>query len=668
MTCRGRFPDVFEGMKVKLIGNYNEHYLHGKSFEFDKYIVLDVTSDDAVFGFLKSIKGIGNKIAREYVKRYSGRAYSALLELELDGIPASKRIQVSEAIERHLKLREMLFYFSRVLNYADMLDLASRMSSGDINELTENPYKLVYLTDVSAEMLDKAGYKNEAKTEDRQLAHLYSLLKRYAQFYGKYVINENEVAKRLKRILKSEVSISEIVDNKEVLMNDDRLKLGKIHKDETEIIRRINLINEYNSHRKMDEAILNNSINYIEGVIKSKLSNEQINACKSIHHGVACVTGFPGTGKSVMIRAMEHYANSLGLWTMVLTPTGAAAKRLKDSGVTATTIHRAVKYDGKTAGLNKDKPLKADVFIIDEASMVSYETLLLLMRAMPKGSSLVLVGDADQLPPVELGRPFIDMVNSETIPVYRLNYIYRQKGGKLIKACRAVLEGRLPPKDTYNNGFYFKKVHDSLNYIVELSKRKSKEFGNLYKYLYRTMILSPVRKKGRACVNNLNEELSKIIGHDGDRSETIYKTKMRKGDIVMNIRNKHDKDIYNGDTGILEYDKLNGLRVFFTHLGDYVSFEEWEISHLERAFATTVHKAQGQETHNVIIPIERTAYSMWNRNMLYTAMTRAKDNVLLVTDDYNPRELMYAIVGRKSEYKTEFAEMLQKNILKGEKR
>jgi len=662
--CLGNMPNVYDGMQVNLRGHWENHYLHGKTFHFNYYSVIDDTSDRAVHGFLKSIKGVGKKTADKFVERNAGHAYSSLLEMDFDWLSSNQRENVVRAVEKHIKLKELLPYFAKVLDYSDMLEMAANMSGSEIDDLLRNPYNLVYITDVNAKMLDSQGYHMDANENDRIKAHLYSYLKKKATFSGNYITNELSALKGIRKSTKAKIdSIDNYVDNDKVLKSEDRLKLGEIHRNEIEIIKRFNTIFENKEIGEFDDQIANRAANRISQDMKFKISSEQINACRSVHDGVSCITGFPGTGKTITIMLLEYYCFEKGLKTMILTPTGAAAKRLEEISIPASTIHRAVGYDGKKTKKHKDDPLISDVFIVDEASMVSYDTMLLLLRAMPKGSTVVFVGDPDQLPPVEIGRPFVDMVKSEALPTYRLTEIYRQKGQGLIKAARSVLDGKMPPDWTIGKGYYFDLQDNVKDRIVDTVKRMSKQFGNVHKFIYKTMLMSPMRRRGTASTEALNAEISSIVGKDGDRKKTILGTGFRQDDFVVNTKNNYNKEIYNGDKGVIKYDVVNGPRVFFLNKSEYVPFKEWELDRLELAYCTTIHRAQGQESKNIIVPLETQAYSMWNRNMLYTALTRAKENAMVVVKESDAQELMYAIVGKKDDYRTEFCDMLQDKIL-----
>lgn len=662
--CVGNMPNVYEGIELSLKGHWDNHYLHGKTFMFKNYSVLNDTSDRAVHGFLKSIKGVGNKTADKFVERNKGHAYSSLLELDFDWLPKNQYSSVIRAVEKHMKLRELIPYFAKVLNYEDMLNMAVEMSNAEIDQLLENPYNLVYLTNISAKMLDSQGYHMDVTEEERIKAHIYSYLKKKARFYGKYLASELSVLKGVKKATKLNIDDIDIyVDQDNVLKNEDRMKLGEIHRNEVEIVERFNMIVENKNTGDVDESLISNAVNAVSRQMGYRISREQALACHSIHDGVACITGFPGTGKSIVISILEKYAFDKGLRTMVITPTGAAAKRLEEINISARTIHRAVGYDGKKAKRNPDNPLPYDVFIVDESSMVSYDTMLLLLRAMPKGSVVVFVGDPDQLPPVEIGRPFVDMVKSETLPTYRLTEVYRQKGKGLIKAARSILEGKLPPDWTVGKGYYFDLQNNVKNRIVDTVKKMSVKYGNTHKFIYKTMIMSPMRKRGTASTDAINYEISNIVGLDGERKKTILGTHFRKFDIVVNTKNDYQKEIYNGDKGVIHYDYTNGPRVFMLNMEEYVDFKEWQLDRLELAYCTTVHRAQGQEAKNIIVPLETQAYSMWNRNMLYTALTRAQENAMLVVKESDAQELMYAIVNKKDDYRTEFCDMLKNKIL-----
>ncbi|MCX5841099.1 MAG: AAA family ATPase [Deltaproteobacteria bacterium] len=376
-------------------------------------------------------------------------------------------------------------------------------------------------------------------------------------------------------------------------------------------------------------------------------------ASKAFEHKILIITGGPGTGKTTLLRVLTQILDAKKLRYVLAAPTGRAAKRLFEAtGREAKTIHRLLEYSSAQGGFQRSPqhPLEVDFVIVDEMSMVDVQLMNTLLGAIPQGASLVLVGDADQLPSVGPGNVFGDLVESCILPVIRLGTVFRQARHSLIvKNAHRVNQGLHPQNELTDSrlpDFFLIEKEDAeqaLQILRELiAVRIPQRFG--FSPSEDIQVLTPMNK-GIIGADNLNRELRDLLNPSG---VTIRGDKFRVGDRVMQIRNNYDKEVFNGDIGtIVSFESEWGeVGVYFD--GNVVTYHISELDEMNLAYAVTIHKSQGSEYKAVIIPLATQHYVLLKRNLLYTAITRGKELVILVT---NPKALHLALEDRNVEHR-----------------
>ena len=355
--------------------------------------------------------------------------------------------------------------------------------------------------------------------------------------------------------------------------------------------------------------------------------------------GTIIVTGGPGTGKTTIIRTLLESCGLPPARVALAAPTGRAAKRMGEATQRqALTIHRLLEFNPAEGGFarSEETPLDLDLVIIDEASMVDLPLFYALVRAIPSGAHLVLVGDQDQLPPVGPGAPLTDLIQSERVPVARLTEIFRQGAGSAIVECaHAVNRGAAPaatPPGTPLSDFYFiaredpEHIRQTLENVVQ--RRIPERFG--YDPVRDIQVLSPMRS-GPIGVDALNERLQALLNPlHADVDDAIARFPFRPGDKVMQIRNDYDRGVFNGDLGLVRTidPKSGGLHVVIDERD--VAYDREQREDLVLAYAITIHKSQGSEYPAVVMPVSTQHFKMLQRNLLYTGITRGKRLVVLV--------------------------------------
>ena len=385
------------------------------------------------------------------------------------------------------------------------------------------------------------------------------------------------------------------------------------------------------------KVIVGRAVEWVESKLRISLSNAQkIALSESLENKCLIITGGPGTGKTTLLRALTQILEAKGIRYVLAAPSGRAAKRLAETtGKEAKTIHRLLEYLPGQGGFQRgpQRPIEVDFVVVDEVSMVDLQLMNILVGAIPKYSSLILVGDADQLPSIEPGNVLGDIIESGVTGVIRLDTIFRQAQESLIiKNAHRVNQGQPPVNEFLNSKLpdFFLIEKDDIEQQLEIVKelvlvRIPKRFG--FDPVEDIQVLTPMNE-GLIGAENLNTELRNILNPTGVQ---IRGDKFRVGDRVIQIRNNYEKEVFNGDIGnIVSFDpEWNEVTVGFD--GKPIVYHVSELDEMNLAYAVTIHKSQGAEYKVVVIPLAAQHYILLKKNVLYTALTRGKNLVVLVS-------------------------------------
>ena len=618
------------------------------------------------------IKGIGEKIANKIIDKFGVDTLEIIQNSperlqEIDGIGRKKVAQIVESYEEDRELRKIILELAPFGITPNLcLKIYKKYNNRAMKLIKSNPYRLAEdIRGIGFKIADNLAQKIgiEKDSKDRISQGIIYVLKK-ALSEGHTFLPEKEVEKEAMKLLG--VSMEKIDDCLLDLAYAQKIKLDKFN-DELLVY----LINYYLAENgvckklielatfdfKKDKKIdVDKEIKDIEENDGIKLAKKQREAVtEALKNGVCVITGGPGTGKTTTINTIIKIFRRQKKEVVLAAPTGRAAKRMSEtSNEEAKTIHRLLEMGYSTDDdliffKNEDEPIKADVIIVDEASMIDILLMFNLVNAIKPGTRFIIVGDSDQLPSVGAGNVLRDIINSEVIKVIRLDEIFRQaQESMIIVNAHRINNGEAPYLNVKNKDFFFLNAatnEEIVNTIIGLVETRLPKF---YKFdsLDDIQILSPMRK-GDIGVQNMNIILQRYLNPPSERKTeiTLNKRVFRVGDKVMQIKNNYTKSwkneeetesgegIYNGDIGYIYYIDKN-KKIIYVMFDSYriVEYNFEELDELDHSFCTTIHKGQGSEFPAVVIPISWAPPMLLSRNLLYTAITRAKKLVVLVGD------------------------------------
>ena len=640
----GVIPHLNPGQHIELRGNWNSHLKFGKQFNFESFNILYPETASEIIKFLSSgiIKGIGEKTAVRIVQKFGEETFNMLdnkinMLHEVKGLGKNKIAIIKKSWEQQKGLKDIIIFLQ---SYGISTSLAMKIykiyGSQTKTVVKNNPYQLTYdVIGIGFKLADKIAQSigfNYNHPHRIKAGILYVLNE--AANNGHVYLPEIKLISRCEILLNSEMSKSdncliELEKEGRVKIVNDKVYLSYLLDAENEIGKRI---------RSLASLHKNTNPNILKWLKKfqSKYSEEQLDAVKkSVEYNLLILTGGPGTGKTETLKGIIHIYEKMDKKISLAAPTGRAAKRMSEIiNREAKTIHRLLEYNPVEGFFkyNAENELDADLLVIDEVSMI--DTLLMhhLVSAIGNKTTLILVGDSDQLPAVGPGNILSDLINSGIIPCCRLMKIFRQaEKSKIVLAAHQINRGEIPEliNNKQSDLFFIEENDDEKipGIILDLCASRLP-----LKYNFNPMtdiqVLCPMHK-GKVGTINLN----KVIQNGLNSNNSLMKRggfEYKKGDKVMQLRNNYEKEIFNGDLGII-LEKNNGNDSMVIEINSrQIKYDSTELDELTLAYAITVHKSQGSEYPCIILPLSTSHFIMLQRNLLYTAITRAKEIMIIV--------------------------------------
>lgn len=676
VTCVGTFSDIAEGENIEAHGSYTDHPTYGRQFAVKSFEEKAPKDEMAIERYLGSgaIKGVGIALAARIVRRFKSDTFRIIEEeperlAEVKGISERKAMEIADQVNAKRDLRQAMIFLQQ---YGISTTLAVKIYNTYGQEiygiLKENPYRMA--DDVEGvgfrtadEIASRVGIRTDSDFRIRSGIQ-YALLQ--ASNEGHTYLPMPELTQRASNLLQIE---PEYIEKHYMNLAMDRKIIMRQVDDTTQIYassffymeaNTATMLKQLNASFDVPDIEIEERLRQIEKQTKMDLDEHQVEAVKeAVRNGLLVITGGPGTGKTTTINTIIRYFELEGMDIFLAAPTGRAAKRMSETtGFEARTIHRMLELNGGMEGnagfeKNEQNPLETDVIIIDEMSMVDISLMYSLLKAIAAGTRLILVGDVNQLPSVGPGSVLKDIIDSNEFHTVKLTKIFRQAStSDIVVNAHKINRGEPVSLDNKSMDFFFLKRYEAdkiINVTLQLIKQKLPKFVGASEY--DIQVLTPMRK-GLLGVERLNGILQMYLNpadkrkREKEHGSTIF----REGDKVMQTKNNYQLEweirskyglcidkgtgIFNGDMGIIEEinDFAETMTVSFDE-GRMVEYPYKLLDELELAYAVTIHKSQGSEYPAVVIPLLSGPRMLMNRNLLYTAVTRAKKCVTIVGND-----------------------------------
>ena len=676
ITCVGIFSAIAEGENIEASGDYTDHLTYGKQFKVESFEEKAPEDEEAIERYLGSgaIRGIGLALAARIVRRFKADTFRIIEEeperlAEVKGISERKAMEIADQVNEKRDLRQAMIFLQQ---YGITMNLAVKVYQQYGQEvygiIRENPYRLA--DDIEGvgfrtadEIAVRVGIRMDSDFRIRS-GILYVLLQ--ASTEGHTYLPEEELTRRTGQLL--EVG-EEQIEKQYMDLAIERKIIMKQGENQTQIYaasfyymeaNTATMLKQLNVSYDVPDLEIEERVRRIEKQTGMELDEHQMTAVKeAVRNGLLIITGGPGTGKTTTINTIIKYFEMEGLDIFLAAPTGRAAKRMSETtGFEARTIHRMLELNGGVDGAagferNEQNPLETDVVIIDEMSMVDISLMHALLKAVAVGTRLILVGDVNQLPSVGPGSVLRDIIRSHECNVVMLTKIFRQAStSDIIVNAHKINQGEEVTLDNKSMDFFFLKRYDAdviISVVLQLIKQKLPKFVDATPY--DIQVLTPMRK-GLLGVERLNGILQRYLNppspqkREKEHGDILF----REGDKIMQTRNNYQLEweirtkyglsvdkgtgVFNGDMGIVREinDFAETMTVEFDE-GRMVEYPYKLLDELELAYAITIHKSQGSEYPAVVIPLLSGPSMLMNRNLLYTAVTRARKCVTLVGNE-----------------------------------
>ena len=690
ITCVGIFAAITEGENIEATGDYTDHPTYGTQFKVVSFEEKAPEDEEAIERYLGSgaIKGIGLAMAARIVRRFKEDTFRIIEEeperlAEIKGISERKAMEIASQVKEKRDLRQAMIFlqqFGITMNLA--VKIYNRYGQEVYGILKENPYRLADDIDgvgfrTADDIAAKAGIRTDSDFRVRS-GILYTLLQ--ASGEGHTYLPKEELTAKTVELLGVDAPV---IEKNYMDLAMERKIVMKQTSERTEIYassfyymeaNTATMLRQLNISYDVADAEIEHRIHKIEKQTGMQLDEHQVSAVKeAVRNGLLVITGGPGTGKTTTINTIIRYFEMEGMDIFLAAPTGRAAKRMSETtGFQARTIHRMLELNGGVEGSagferNESNPLETDVVIIDEMSMVDITLMNSLLKAVAAGTRLILVGDINQLPSVGPGSVLKDIIESGACNVVMLTKIFRQAStSDIIVNAHKINRGEEVSLDNKSMDFFFLKRYEAdiiINVVLQLVKQKLPKFVDATPY--DMQVLTPMRK-GLLGVERLNGILQQYLNppdrskREKEHGDMIF----REGDKVMQTKNNYQLEweistkfgltvdkgmgIFNGDMGIIKEinDFAETMTVEFDE-GRKVEYSFKLLDELELAYAITIHKSQGSEYPAVVIPLLNGPSMLMNRNLLYTAVTRARKCVTLVGNEKTFFQMIHNISQQK---------------------
>ena len=672
ITIVGTMYYLSPGESITLQGEFKEHPVYGEQFSVTSFEKSAPNSIDSIYKYLSSgmLKGIREGLAKKIIDAFGENSLDVIENdpeklSEIKGISIKKAYEISNEYILQFGLRTLVIFLQQYDIPATFAPKIYKALGNDaISKIKINPFVLTKkIKGIGFKTVDNIAYKMgiEPNHPERIQAAVKYVLTDYTGYGNTYVARNNLIYATSRLLNCDETIVNNAIDTliyerelvSEIVNNEEAIYLISMHIAETNCAYRLKMLNSRYPKPVTDE--LKKLVSRVEEHTRISLETNQKQAVLSaLTMPVMVITGGPGTGKTTVINTIIHCMEHQGKSVVLAAPTGRAAKRMSEmTKKDAKTLHRLLELgysaDDEDRKFAKDEnnPIEADVIIVDEMSMVDLLLFNSLLKAIAKDTTLILVGDADQLPSIGPGNVLRDIINSDGIAVVKLTEIFRQARESLIVVnAHKINKGEFPVLNEKNKDFFFMQRNtpeEINNRIVELCLQR---LPNAYGFnpFSDIQVLSPTRK-GPVGLRTLNNLLQNVLNPSSERKKEKASGDytFREFDKIMQIKNNYDMPwtnteeddegfgLFNGDIGIIkdisaEFDSMD---IVFDEVKN-TSYPFANISDLELAYATTIHKSQGSEFPAVVIPLYPSSISLLSRNLLYTAITRAKKLVILV--------------------------------------
>lgn len=686
ITIVGNLPPLQEGESLLVKGEWRIHNRYGRQVEVKSWERLLPATEEGLKRYLGSglIKGIGPATAGKIVGRF-GLSTLAVMDkephrlLEIEGIGEKKAASIEKSFRSYKEVQDVLVSLQGYgIGANQALRLYRQYGSQTVRKVKENPYRL-------AEEVLGIGFKTADKIsrllglpEDspERVSAAITFALRQASDQGHVYLPREELLEKVQELLSLPEEegaapdildqLNELVRTRRVLIDEEVYGGGAYYAPfyyaEQGVARRLMTLARTTHAGKKEEARQAFKTAAGGGILTDE---QRLVLETALQSGVLVVTGGPGTGKTTTIKALLVLFEKLKRTVLLAAPTGRAAKRVTEAtGREAFTIHRLLEYchiegEGFRFQRNEDRPVEGEVIIVDEASMVDLMLMYQLLKAVPDGCRLILVGDVDQLPAVGAGNVLSDLIESGCLPCVRLQHIFRQaRESMIIVNAHRINRGEMPHLNVKEKDFFFIQEEDpekAARLIVKLCRERIPNYGP-FDPLKDMQVLTPMRRTP-AGVEKLNDLMQNQLNPAGrHKPETSYKGfTYRLGDKVMQVRNNYQKEVYNGDIGLISsLDPEEGELVVSFREGSAtrpVAYDFSELDELTLSYAVSVHKSQGSEYPVIVMPVLTQHYLLLQRNLLYTGITRARSLAVLVG---TRKALAIAVRNNKAEERYSF--------------